>query len=293
MTLYGSSSPADLNGPSRKPTTLPRLAEMTAAGEKIAMLTCYDASFAALCDRAGVDVLLVGDSLGMVIQGETSTLPVTLEAMRYHVACVARGLASANALAFVIGDLPYASYHVSPQEAFVSASVLMQAGAQMVKLEGAGHDNAWLVETIAFLVARGIPVCAHFGLTPQSVHQLGGYRVQGRGDAGDRLLADARAAEAAGASMLVLEMVPAPLAARVCDACAIPAIGIGAGAQCDGQVLVLHDMLGVYPGRRARFVRNFAVDDAGGPRDCEAAVRAYVVAVKEGSFPAPEHGFDR
>jgi len=294
MTLYGSSSPADPSGPARKPITLPRLAEMTAAGERIAMLTCYDASFAALCDRAGVDVLLVGDSLGMVIQGESSTLPVTLEAMRYHVACVARGLANASGSAFVIGDLPYASYHASPQEAFVSASVLMQAGAQMVKLEGAGRDNAWLIETIAFLVARGIPVCAHFGLTPQSVHQLGGYRVQGRGEeAADRLFADCRAAEAAGASMLVLEMVPAPLAARVCEALVIPGIGIGAGVQCDGQVLVLHDMLGVYPGRRPRFVRNFAVDDAGQARDCEGAVRAYVAAVKDAGFPAAEHGFER
>lgn len=293
MTLYANAAPADAGVPARKPVTLPRLADMTAAGEKIAMLTCYDASFAALCDRAGVDVLLVGDSLGMVIQGESSTLPVTLEAMRYHVACVARGIADARGTAFVIGDLPYASYHASPQDAFVSASVLMQAGAQMVKLEGAGHDNGWLIETIAFLVARGIPVCAHFGLTPQSVHQLGGYRVQGRGDAADRLFADCVAAETAGASMLVLEMVPAPLAARVCEALVVPAIGIGAGAQCDGQVLVLHDMLGVYPGRRPRFVRNFAVDDEGRPRDCEGAVRAYVAAVRNASFPAAEHAFER
>jgi 3-methyl-2-oxobutanoate hydroxymethyltransferase len=293
MTVYGGG-PTVTNVPARKPVTLPRIAEMTASGERIAMLTCYDASFAALCDRAGVDVLLVGDSLGMVVQGETSTLPVTLDAMRYHVACVARGLSAIDATAFVIGDLPYASYHASPQVAFESASVLMQAGAQMVKIEGAGRDNAWLIETIGFLVARGIPVCAHFGLTPQSVHQLGGYRVQGRGDeAADRLLADCRAAEAAGASMVVLEMVPAPLAARVTDALVMPTIGIGAGAQCDGQVLVLHDMLGVYPGRRPRFVRNFAVDEAGAARDCDGAVRAYVAAVKDGSFPAVEHGFDR
>ena len=293
MTLYGDASPAAASGPARKPVTLLRLAAMTAAGEKIAMLTAYDASFAALCDRAGVDVLLVGDSLGMVIQGETSTLPVTLEHMRYHVACVARGIANAHGSALVIGDLPYASYHESPRVAFRSASVLMQAGAQMVKLEGAGGDNAWLVETVGFLVARGIPVCAHLGLTPQSVHQLGGYRVQGRGDeAAERLVADARAMEVAGASMLVLEMVPTPLAARVSDALRIPTIGIGAGPLCDGQVLVLHDLLGVYPGRRPRFVRNFALDDAGRARDCEAAVKAYVDGVKDGSFPAPEHGFD-
>ena len=164
----------------RKAMSLPRLVEMCAAGERIAMLTCYDASFASLCDRAGVDVILVGDSLGMVIQGESSTLPVTLEQMRYHVACVARGLASAQGRALVIGDLPYGSYHASTEAALRSAAVLMQAGAQVVKLEGAGRDNAWLIETIAFLVARGIPVCAHFGLTPQSVHQLGGYRVHGR-----------------------------------------------------------------------------------------------------------------
>jgi 3-methyl-2-oxobutanoate hydroxymethyltransferase len=293
MTPYGAAATPGDAAPVRKPVTLPRLLDMAAAGEKIAMLTCYDASFAALCDRAGVDVLLVGDSLGMVVQGETSTLPVTLDAMRYHVGCVARGLANASASAFVIGDLPYASYHASPQEAFGSASVLMRAGAQMVKLEGAAGDNAWLIETIAFLVARGIPVCAHFGLTPQSVHQLGGYRVQGRGDdAAERVLADCRAAEAAGASMLVLEMVPSTLAARVCDALVVPVIGIGAGLRCDGQVLVLHDMLGVYPGRRPRFVRNFAVDDLGRALDCEGAVRAYVTAVKDLSFPAAAHAFE-
>ncbi len=163
----------------------------------------------------------------------------------------------------------------------------------MVKLEGAGHDQRWLVETIAFLVARGIPVCAHLGLTPQSVHQLGGYRVQGRGDAADRLMADSLAVAEAGASMLVLEMVPGPLAAAVTEALAIPTIGIGAGDRCSGQVLVLHDMLGVYPGRRPRFVRNFSIDGDGAPRDCEGAVRAYVEAVRRGAFPSAEHTFDR
>ena len=293
MTLYASASPADAGAPTRKAVTLPRLAEMAAAGEKIAMLTCYDASFAALCDRAGVDVLLVGDSLGMVIQGESSTLPVSLEAMRYHVACVARGIANAGGTAFVIGDLPYASYHASPQEAFGSASVLMQAGAQMVKLEGAGHDNGWLIETIAFLVARGVPVCAHLGLTPQSVHQLGGYRVQGRGDAAaERLLGDCPRPKPRARRWWCWRWCPAPLAARIGDALRMPTIGIGAGVGCDGQVLVLHDMLGVYPGRRPRFVRNFAVDASGQARDCQAAVQAYVAAVKDGSFPAVEHGFD-
>jgi 3-methyl-2-oxobutanoate hydroxymethyltransferase len=273
--------------------TLPRLLSMPAAGERIAMLTCYDASFAALCDRAGVDVLLVGDSLGMVLQGESSTLPVTLDAMRYHVQCVARGLANASGSAWIIGDLPFGSYHASPAAAFDSAAVLMRAGAQMIKLEGAGRDNRWVAETIAFLTARGVPVCGHLGLTPQSVHQLGGYRVQGKdGDDAERLLADARAIEAAGATMLVLEMVPTSLAARVTDALTIPTIGIGAGDRCDGQVLVLHDMLGIYPGRRPRFVRNFAVADDGSARDAEAAVRAYVAAVKDGTFPAEAQRFD-
>ena len=277
----------------KKALTLPRLFEMCAAGERIAMLTCYDASFAALCVSAGVDVILVGDSLGMVIQGESSTLPVTLEQMRYHVACVARGLANAGGTAWLIGDLPFGSYHASPAAAYQSAVTLMQAGAQMIKIEGAGRDNAWLIETIAFITARGIPVCGHVGLTPQSVHQLGGYRVQGKADAdAARLLADARAIEAAGAAMLVLELVSAPLAARVTDALAIPTIGIGAGAQCDGQVLVLHDMLGVYPGHKPRFVKNFARADDGSARDAEGAVRAYVEAVKSGSFPAAEHRYD-
>ncbi len=277
----------------RKAMSLPRFAEMCAAGERIAMLTCYDASFAALCDRAGVDVILVGDSLGMVIQGESSTLPVTLEHMCYHVACVARGLANANGTAWLIGDLPFGSYHASPAAAYQSAATLMQAGAQMIKIEGAGGDNDWLIETIAFITARGIPVCGHLGLTPQSVHQLGGYRLQARGDdAAARLLADARAIENAGAAMLVLEMVPAPLAARVTEALRIPTIGIGAGAQCDGQVLVLHDMLGIYPGRKPRFVKNFALAHDGSARDAQAAVRAYVEAVKDGSFPAVEHRYD-
>lgn len=288
---YAAPPVSTPGSPARKPVTVQRLHEMTAAREKIAMLTCYDASFAALCDRAGVDVLLVGDSLGMVIQGESSTLPVTIEQMRYHVAAVARGLTNAGGTALVVGDLPFTSYHESPAQALRNAAVLMQAGAQMVKLEGAGGDNAWLIETIAFVVARGIPVCAHLGLTPQSVHQLGGYRVQGRSDEqATRMLDDARAVESAGASMLVLEMVPSVLAARLSYALTIPTIGIGAGDRCDGQVLVLHDMLGVFPGRRPRFVRNFAVAD-GIAFDCEGAVRRYVAAVKDGSFPDASHAF--
>lgn len=260
--------------------TLASLQAMKRDQARISMLTCYDASFAALLDRCGVDVLLVGDSLGMVIQGESSTLPVTLEQMAYHTRCVARGLTHA----LVLADLPFGSYQASPAQAFASAAQLMAAGAHMVKLEG----GTPMLESVRFLVERGIPVCAHLGLTPQSVHQLGGYKVQGREEAAaQRLLDEARALEAAGAAMLVLEMVPAALAAQVTAALAIPVIGIGAGADCDGQVLVLHDMLNVYPGRRPRFVRDFM---SGAP-SIEAAIRAYVAAVADGSFPGPEHAF--
>jgi 3-methyl-2-oxobutanoate hydroxymethyltransferase len=264
----------------RKPVTLPRLREMRTKGEPIAMLTCYDASFAALLDSQGVDCILVGDSLGMVIQGRADTLPVTVDEMAYHTRCVARGLAAA----WLVADLPFGAYQASPEQAFASAVALMQAGAKMVKLEG----GAWLAPTVAFLVERGIPVCAHLGLTPQSVHALGGYRVQGRSDAeAERLLADARALDSAGAALLVLELMPAALAERVTQAVGMPTIGIGAGNATSGQVLVLHDMLDVYPGRKPRFVRNFMQ----GQPSIAAAVAAYVAAVKDRSFPAPEHGY--
>jgi 3-methyl-2-oxobutanoate hydroxymethyltransferase len=264
----------------RKPVTLPRLREMRASGEPIVVLTCYDASFARLLDLHGVDCVLVGDSLGMVIQGLDSTLPVTLDDVAYHTRCVARGLAAS----WLIADMPFGSYQAGPEQAFDSAVRLMQAGAKMVKLEG----GAWLAPTIAFLVERGIPVCAHLGLTPQSVHALGGYRVQGRSDAdAERLLADAGALDTAGAALLVLELIPSALAERVTQAVTMPTIGIGAGNAVSGQVLVLHDMLDVYPGRKPRFVRNFM---AGQP-DIGAAVAAYVAAVKDRSFPAPEHGY--
>jgi 3-methyl-2-oxobutanoate hydroxymethyltransferase len=270
-------APADS---ARRPVTLPRLREMRANGEPIAMLTCYDASFARLLDANGVDCILVGDSLGMVIQGRTDTLPVSVADVAYHTRCVARGLAAA----WLIADLPFGSYQAGPVQAFDSAVALMQAGAKMVKLEG----GAWLAPTVAFLVERGIPVCAHLGLTPQSVHALGGYRVQGRSEAeAERLLADARALDAAGAAMLVLELVPSALAERVTQAVAMPTIGIGAGNAVSGQVLVLHDMLDVYPGRKPRFVRNFMRGQA----DIGSAVAAYVAAVKDRSFPAPEHGY--
>jgi len=265
-----------LTSPSRR--TAPGLSAMARTGEKIAMLTCYDASFAALLDRAGVDAMLVGDSLGMVVGGHASTLPVTLEEMVYHTRCVAMGAKAA----LVIADLPFGSYQASPQQAYGSAARLMAAGAQMVKLEG----GAWLAPTIEFLAARAIPVCGHLGLQPQSVHRLGGYKVQGKTEESARELRDdARRLAAAGVALLVLEMVPAALATELTAELSAPTIGIGAGPGCSGQVLVLYDMLGIYPGKPMRFVRNFMA----GSTDIEAAVTAYVHAVKDGSFPGPEH----
>jgi len=260
--------------------TIKALQKQREDGMKIAMLTCYDASFAAMLDAAGLDSLLVGDSLGMVLQGHDTTLPVTLADMAYHTRCVARG----SKRAFLITDMPFGSYQESPQQAFRSAAELMAAGAQMVKLEG-GTEFA---ETVRFLSVRGIPVCAHLGLTPQSVHAFGGYRVQGKGeDAGQKLLDDVIDLEAAGADLIVLEAIPAKLGAQVTERLHIPTIGIGAGADCSGQVLVLHDMLDVFPGKKARFVRNFM---KGAPSIADAAVR-YVRAVRDGSFPADEHSF--
>lgn len=254
------------------------LARMHGEGTKIASLTCYDASFAALCDAAGVDALLIGDSLGMVVQGHDSTLPVTVADIAYHVAAVVRG----SQRPLVIADMPFASFQESPQQAFRNAATLMVAGAQMVKTEG-GVDMA---ETTRFLSTRGIPVCAHIGLTPQSVHQLGGYRIQGRDEAGAaRVVADALAQQEAGAALILLEAVPATLAADIAARLTTPTIGIGASAACSGQVLVLHDMLDISPGRKARFVRNFMR----GQPSIAAAVSAYVAAVRDGSFPAPEH----
>lgn len=263
----------------QKPVTLFELGKMRAEGRKIAMLTGYDASFAALLGRAGVDAVLVGDSLGNVLQGQKSTLPVTLEHMAYHTECVAR----AGARALILTDMPFGSYHESREQAMRNAARLMAAGAQMVKLEG----GEFMADTVRFLVERGVPVCAHIGLTPQSVHQLGGYRVQGRSDEGAaRLKADALALEQAGAALMVMEMVPAALAGEITASLRTMAtIGIGAGPDCDGQVLVLHDLLGVFPGKTARFVRNFM----DGAASIEEAVARYVAAVKDGSFPAAEH----
>ena len=258
----------------RKAVTLHRLREMHAQREPIAMLTCYDASFATLLDEAGVDCLLVGDSLGMVLQGEASTVPATLADMAYHTRCVAQG----NRGAWVIGDLPFGSYQQSPEQALQSAVTLMQAGAQMVKLEGGG----WTAQTVRFLSERGIPVCAHLGLTPQSVHALGGYRVQGRDDqAAATLKQHASELADAGAAMLVLELIPADLARELTRALPIPVIGIGASNDCSGQVLVLHDMLGITRGKLPRFVRNFME----GEPSIEAALRRYVSDVKSRHFP--------
>ena len=260
--------------------TLNTLQRMAQDGEKIAVLTCYDASFAVLLENAGVEVLLVGDSLGMVLQGQESTLPVTLANMAYHTRCVAR----ASKRAFIVADMPFGSFQVSPQQTFENAARLMAAGAHMVKLEG----GQAVVDSVGFLTERGIPVCGHLGLTPQSVYQLGGYRVQGKGDReAKRLVQEAKMLEQAGAGMLVLEAVPAGLAKQITAKLAIPTIGIGAGVECSGQVLVLHDMLDVTTGKKPKFVKNFLH----GKNSVQAAVEAYVREVKAKSFPGREHSF--
>lgn len=262
-----------------KPVTLPTLQDMRRNGEKISMLTCYDASFAALMDRCGVEVLLIGDSLGNVVQGHGTTLSVTVENIAYHTACVARG----SRTALLVADMPFGSYS-TPEIAYANAVTLMQAGGHMVKLEG----GIWLADTVRFLSERGIPVFAHLGLTPQYVHQLGGFKVQGKNaEDARRLKAEAAALQAAGASMLVLEAIPAVLGKEVTESLDIPTIGIGAGPDCSGQVLVMHDLLDVFPGKKARFVRNFMQ----GQTSIEHAFRAFVSATKEGSFPSSENCF--
>ncbi len=264
-----------------KPVTVSSLREMKRRGEKIACLTAYDYSFGSLLDRAGVDLVMVGDSLGMVVQGHDTTLPVSVAEMAYHSRCVARGVQRA----LIVTDLPFMSYQQSPPHAFASAGRLMQkGGAQVVKLEG-GEPMA---ATVQFLVERGIPVCAHLGLTPQSVHQLGGYRVQGReATAAERIRRDAKILQDAGASLLVLEAVPSELAQTITKDLEIPTIGIGAGPHCDGQVLVLHDMLGIYPRPSPKFSKNFMRGATG----IEEAVKSYINAVKSGAFPGAEHSF--
>ena len=263
----------------RKSVTSHTLAALYNRHEKITMLTCYDASFASLMDQCGVEILLIGDSLGMVCQGKDSTLPVSIEEVAYHTECVARG----NKTAMIVSDMPFGTY-ATPESAYDNAAELIKAGAHMVKIEG----GRWLEDTVRFLTERAIPVCGHLGLTPQSVHQFGGYRVQGRtSEDAKRILEDAKILQNAGASLYVLEAIPAALGKEVTEALNIPTIGIGAGPDCSGQVLVMHDMLNVYPGRKARFVRNFME----GQSSIEEAIKAYVRAVKDGTFPAPQHCF--
>ncbi|MDP3859651.1 MAG: 3-methyl-2-oxobutanoate hydroxymethyltransferase [Stagnimonas sp.] len=266
-------------GPTQQPITVTRLAALRGKGEKIAVLTCYDASFAALLNQCGVEVLLVGDSLGMVCQGHSSTVPVRLADIAYHTASVARG----NRTALLMADLPVGAL-ASPADTYRQATTLMRAGAHMVKLEGGG----WLADTVQFLTQRGVPVCGHLGLMPQSIHLLGGYKIQGKTiENAAALKADALALQAAGASMVLLEAIPSTLGTEITAALSIPTIGIGAGPDCSGQVLVLHDLLDVFPGRKPRFVKNFMA----GKTSIQAAVAAYVAEVKAKTFPAAEHCF--
>jgi 3-methyl-2-oxobutanoate hydroxymethyltransferase len=264
-----------------KKITVHTLQQMKRDGEKITSLTAYDYSFAHLLDRSGIELILVGDSLGMVMQGHDSTLPVTIEDMVYHSRCVSRGCERS----LLAVDMPFMSYQDSPEHAIRNAGRLMQeGGAHMVKLEGGNV----MAETIHFLVQRGIPVCGHLGLTPQSVHQMGGYRVQGRNkDQAAQLLNDAHILEQAGASIIVLEAIPAELAKSITGQINIPTIGIGAGKDCDGQVLVLQDMLGLYPQPSPRFSKNY-MDNASG---IDTAITRYIHEVKTGLFPGPEHSF--
>jgi 3-methyl-2-oxobutanoate hydroxymethyltransferase len=261
--------------------TVATLAKMKKAGEKIACLTAYDASFAALLDGAGVDVILVGDSLGNVIQGHATTVPVTVDDIIYHTCCAARGISRAMLMA----DMPFMSYP-TPERALDNAARLMQeAGAHMVKLEGSGHQ----ADIVRHLDENGIPVCAHLGLRPQLVHKLGSFKVQGRDSAAAKqMIDDAVLLEQAGADVILLELVPRALAAEITRQVKVPVIGIGAGAEVDGQILVLYDMLDITPGRRPKFARNFMADAA----SPHAAIEAYVRAVRDGSYPASEHWFE-
>jgi 3-methyl-2-oxobutanoate hydroxymethyltransferase len=265
--------------------TVPELRRMKARGERIAMITAYDATFARMLDEGGADVLLVGDSLGMVVQGLDTTLPVTVDEMIYHCRAVARGVRASGGRALVVGDMPFMSYQVGPEDALRNAGrFLAEGGAHAVKLEG----GEAVAGTIARLVAVGIPVMAHVGLTPQSVHAMGGFKVQGRGeDAAERVMRDARAVAEAGAFAVVLEGIPSQLAERITAELEVPTIGIGAGAACDGQVLVSYDLLGLTPDLRPKFVKRYAEMFETGV----AATKAYVDEVRSGAFPGPEHAF--
>ena len=269
-----------LRGTDRPPVTLSTLARMKSERRKIAALTCYDASFAVLLDGADVDIVLVGDSLGMVIQGHDTTVPVTMDDIVYHCRAVARGLHRP----FLIADLPFMSYPSKAEALTHSVRLMQEGGAEMVKLESGGTQ----VEIVEFLAGHDIAVCAHLGLKPQSVHKTGGFRVQGRAtDAAELMVDNARRLEAAGADIILLECIPAPLGRAITEALQVPVIGIGAGPDTDGQILVLYDMLDITSGRKPRFVRNF-MDGAG---TNQQALINYVQAVRDGSYPAPEHCF--
>ncbi|WP_292975529.1 3-methyl-2-oxobutanoate hydroxymethyltransferase [Pantoea sp. UBA4549] len=262
-----------------KPTTISYLRQLKASGRRFATLTAYDFSFARLFADEGIQVMLIGDSLGMTVQGHDSTLPVTVADIAYHTATVRRGAPQA----LVMADLPFMSY-ATPEQTFTSAAQLMRAGANMVKLEG----GAWLAESVRLLTERAVPVCGHLGLTPQSVNIFGGYKVQGRDEAGaERLLSDALALEAAGAQLMVLECVPVALAARITQALTIPVIGIGAGNVTDGQILVMHDAFGITGGHIPKFAKNFLAETG----DIRAAIRQYIADVEAGTYPAAEHSF--
>ncbi|SEM98451.1 3-methyl-2-oxobutanoate hydroxymethyltransferase [Nitrosomonas marina] len=261
-------------------TSISSLQKIHQNGEKFTVLTCYDATFSHVLEACGVDVLLVGDSLGNVIQGEETTLSVTLEQIIYHTRCVARGAKKA----FIMTDMPFGTAQLSPECTFDNACQIMAAGAQMVKIEG----GRIMTDTIQFLTQRGIPVCAHIGLTPQSIHQLGGYKIQGNTErSASRLLSEAKSLEQSGAAMLLMELVPAPLAKKITASISIPTIGIGAGANCTAQVLVLHDMLGLYQDNKAKFVKNFMTESC----NIQDAIRNYVKAVKTGQFPDKTHEY--
>ncbi len=267
-----------------KPVNIAELRRMRAAGENIACLTCYDASFALIEDRAGVDMVLIGDSLGMVIHGGKTTTPVTVDDIVYHSKCVAPFLSRA----FLVADLPFLSYATLDRALDSSQRMMQEGGAKMVKLEG-GREQASIVE---YLAVRGVPVCAHLGLQPQFVHKMGAFKVQGRDDAAaEAMVHDARVLVEAGADLLLLECIPSALAQRISEESKVPVIGIGAGAQVHGQILVLHDILNISPmvtiGRKPRFVKNYMADTP----DIESAIRAYVQEVKSGAYPAPEHCF--
>lgn len=277
MSSQSSPSTALAN---RRATTLSTLIKLKQSGEKFSCLTAYDACFSQLLSEAGVEVILVGDSLGMVLQGHDSTLPVTMEDMVYHISSVKRG----NRGAFIIGDMPFMSY-ASETQTLENAATLMRAGAQMIKIEG----GAWIANSTHLLAERGIPVCAHMGLTPQSINRIGGYHVQGRDPRqAESMIAEAQLLEASGASILLLECVPQTLARRISEMLTIPVIGIGAGPDTDAQVMVLHDLLGISP-ITPKFVKNFLTDSDDGIR---GALRAFVQQVKDKQFPGPEHCFD-